>query len=172
MRSQHQQQSSKAGTGILSQAGCMFMRAKVPRREVAGPERALGSVRQQISRPKPLHTLPPTKKFGLRARTISHRGQEEMALTHCTLTPLSFSLKQNTGQWDRMFLERGSFLHPPPSPSRSVLKMWEVCLPEPNAEPLKNEPKLAKKKERKKADIPLKCRNNWNLMGCSQGILL
>lgn len=82
-----------------------------------------------------------------------------MALTYCTLT-LSLGVKQNIGQWDRMFLdnfscEKGSSCSPPPPPLALLLllllqkqvcmEMWEVCLSELAAGPLKNAPSLAKR---------------------------
>lgn len=94
-----------------------------------------------------------------------------MALTYCTLTP-SLGIKRNIGQWDRMFFENlsyemGAFL----CLCSLTLPPLQVCVEDVGGLPplsqaaalLKNEPKLAKR-----PNIPLKCTNNWNPMGCSR----
>lgn len=76
-----------------------------------------------------------------------------MALTHCTMTPSEFWPKteqdSGTGCFWKTSMKEDPF-SPSSSSCRSGLEMWEVCLPEPNAEPLKKGPKLAKKKRKEK----------------------
>lgn len=89
--------------------------------------------------------------------------------------PLSLGVKQNIGQWDRMFLDNFSCerrsssslsfsLSRSLSLCRSVWKMWEVCLTEPTAGLLKEWTEARKEAN----NIPLKCTDNWNPMGCSR----
>ena len=119
-----------------------------------GPKRALWSKREKISGAEALDSLstspPPLGVYSAVSPMWGPRGNG-FDLLHPD--PVSFGVKQNIGQWGRMFLdnlscERGGGGSSPrlrlPS-AGLVLEMWEVCLAEPAAGFLKNAPRLAKR---------------------------